>query len=167
VDAFRTAAARISDQPEKTQEQIELEALEAQLEAQRARTAAKAKAKADAEKPAQIKREIAFEEAKEKALDKYLESQLFTAEVTGVGVCLFHWPDEITYDHYMKGTGAIKGDLENMSADKIDNLIGRCAIFPDGPTVLKELREKNPHARTVIANQLFTEMKGKLAKEGK
>lgn len=146
---------------------MDLKALQEQLDVRRKATAAKLAEKNTALEGPRLQREIAFQEAKAEALDKYLPEQMFEAEVVGVGPCLLHWPDEITYDHFMKTTGAIKGDLSNMSIDKTENLISRCAIFPDGVAMLKELRERNPHARSVIATRLLQQMKGQLEQEGK
>lgn len=146
---------------------MDIKALQEQLEAKRKATAAKLAEKNAALEAPRLSREIAFEDAKAVALDTYLPDQLLEAEVIGVGPCLLHWPDEITYDHFMKTSGAIKGDLSNMSIDKTENLLSRCAIFPDGATLLKELRANNPHARNVLGTRLLEQMKGRLDKEGK
>lgn len=144
-----------------------IEELEIELKERRKKSAEKAKAKQQGDKPRQLAREIAFEDAKIAALDKYMPEELFEAEVENVGPVLLHWPDEITYNHFMKGSGAIKGDLSGMTMEKVEDLIARCSIFPKGPEMLKELREKNPHARTVIQNKLFEKMRGRLDDEGK
>jgi len=146
---------------------VDLKDLQAQLEARRAATKAKVDQKNEAREALRIQREIDFEDAKQAALDKYLPVQLLEADVAGVGPCLWHWPDEITYDHFMKTSGAIKGDLSNMSIDKTENLLSRCAVFPDPAEMLVQLRKNNPHARTVIAQRLLQQMKGRLEEEGK
>jgi len=153
--------------PEEPKELTPVQKLEKQLKEKRAASAAKAAAKQDADKPRQLEREIAFEDAKLAALDKYTPEELFEAQVENVGPCLLHMPDEITYNHFMKQSGAIKGDMSGMTIEKVEDLIARCALFPDAPTMLKELRAKNPHARTVIQNKLFAQMRGRLDDEGK
>lgn len=146
---------------------MDVKILEEKLRSAREATKAKVIEKADADRPRVLEREIAFEEAKLLALSKYAPEQLFEADVAAVGPCLLHWPDDTTYDYFMKQSGAIKGDLSKMSADKTEDLLARCAIYPDGATMLKELRANNPHARTVIASQLLAVMKGRLEEEGK
>ena len=141
--------------------------LEEKLRVARAATAAKLAEVGSATAPKRLEREIAYEEAKLLALSKYAPEQLFEAEVVAVGPCLFHWPDEVTYDHFMKTSGAIRGDLSSMSADKTENLLARCGVFPEAKTMLEELRAKNPHARTVIATRILEQMKGRLEEEGK
>jgi hypothetical protein len=146
---------------------VDIKSLQEQLDAAKKATAAKVAEKNAALEAPRLQRELAFEQAKLKALDSWLPEQLIEADVAAVGICLLHWPDEITYDHFMKSSGAIKGDLSSMSIDKTENLIARCAVFPEGPTMLKELREKNPHARTVIGSKLLEKMREKLSEEGK
>jgi hypothetical protein len=155
------------DTKETEKELTPVQKIEKELSERRAKSAAKAATKNDADKLRRLEREIAFEDAKLAALDKYMPDELFEPDVAGVGVCLLHWPDEVTYNHFMKGSGAIRGDMSGMTIEKVEDLLARCTIFPDPPTFLKELRAKNPHARTVIQNKLFEKMRGQLDEEGK
>ena len=142
-----------------------VEELEKELKALEEQEAAKLKAKADAAKLPAMMRERDFRKAKLDALDKFTPDELFECDVKNVGPCLFHWPDEITYNHFMKGP--LKGDLSKVTIEQVEDLVRRCAIFPAPQTMLEELRKKNPHARSVIQDQLFKRMKDQLDEEGK
>jgi hypothetical protein len=146
---------------------VDIKVLQEQLESKRKATAAKIAEKNAALEAPRLQREIEFEDAKLKALEAYLPEQLFDAQVEGVGPCGFHWPDEITYNHFMKSTGAIRGDLSKMTIEHAEDLVSRCNYFPGPAKILPELRARNPHARTVIATKLLEQMREKIEAEGK
>ncbi len=110
---------------------------------------------------------LGYEEAKLRALETFLPEQLIETEVAGIGECLFRWPDEVTYNHFMKGSGAIKGDLAKMTIEVIEDLVARCALYPAGMEFVKRARQFNPHSRTVLAHKFLASMGKRLDDEGK
>jgi len=137
------------------------------LEDKKKALAEKEAAKRKASEDALGQREEAMIEAKLKALDTYHPDQLLEVDVPFVGLMLFHTPSDGVYNHFMKGSGAIKGDLSKNSPEVIESLIAQCAVFPEPKMVLEELRGKNPHAKTLIGQRLLEIMKGALLAEGK
>lgn len=137
------------------------------LDEKRKALAEKEKAKASAVEDERKSQEEALIDAKMKALDEYLPDQLFEADVAAVGLMLFHSPTDAVYDTYMRGTGAIHGDLRKNTPQTAEYLIGQCVIYPEAKVALEKLRTRNPHARTIIASKILEVMRGKLADEGK
>lgn len=152
---------------EKTKEELELEALEAELATARNAATAKARSVDDGKKAERMRWEIGFEKARLDALSKYMPEQLVEFDISGIGLCLFHWPDEITHDHFMSKSGALKADLSNVTMEMFENLIGRCGIFPSGPEFLRLARERNPAARSAVGGRIIAEMRKSIDEKGK
>jgi hypothetical protein len=168
VDAYRQAGEKTPDEaPQKTREQLELEALEAELTAARNAATQKARSIDDGKKLERMRWELGFEKAKLDALGKYMPEQLVEFDVGGIGLCLFHWPDEITHDHFMSKSGALKADLSNVTMDMFENLIGRCAVYPSGAEFLTLARKHNPAARSAVGGRIIAEMRKSIDEKGK
>ena len=148
-------------------EKSELEQLEEQIRAQRAANAELARERGAAGAAARLRHTLAYEKAKQQALVEHAPHQLIETVVLGIGECLFRFPDEVTYNHFMKGTGAIRGDLSKMTMEAIEDLVARCALFPRGPEFLQLARKENPHSRTVLAQLFLERMRDRMTEEGK
>lgn len=113
------------------------------------------------------KREMEMLDAKLKAMINYLPDQLLEVDIPFIGLQLYHTPSDAVYNQFMKGSGAIKGDLSKNTPEVIECLIAACVLYPEPAVALDELRKKNPHAKTLIGQRLLEVMKGQLLAEGK